>query len=120
MKAINRKRAEIVINHPMVAGENDCSSTISFIISTLLSDCPTYTESVSCTDDCPTTEDFFPLLILSDVFNADFSNMVDAIWANFPSKMCAKCSQPALMKINFAPILFIEVFENCNSEIFLI
>lgn len=120
MKAINRKRAEIVMNHPMVTGENDCSSTISFIISTILSDCPSYTESVSCTDECPTSEVFFPILMLNDVFNADFGNMVDAIWANFPSKICAKCNQPALMKIQFAPILFIEVFKNGNSETYLI
>lgn len=109
MKTINRKRAEIVMNHPMIQTDGNCATTISFIISKLLPDCPSYNESMSCTEDCPTTNDSFSVLKLSSVLNANFGNVLDAIWENFPSKICARCGEPALMEIQFAPILFIEV-----------
>lgn len=110
MKKINKKRAEIVINNPIIATDGDCRSTISTIISTLLLDCPSYSELISCTEKCPEISKSYNILKLHSRLNANFDNLLDAMWANFPTKKCTRCNEPAVMKIEFAPIIFIEVF----------
>lgn len=110
MKTINRKRAEIVINNPTIQEDGDCSATISNIISTLLVDHPSYSETFSCSDKCPITQKGFSIVKLHDSFNINFSNLTDAIWSNFPTNlMCKECSKTGLPRRAFAPIVFIEV-----------
>lgn len=109
MKTINLKRAKIIIDHQLDREDDDFPRYISKIISAVLSDCPTYCETVQCTNKCEPTPEHFSVLKLYESF-VNFGNLSEAIYDAFATEAnCPKCDQAGEVDVKLAPMLFIEV-----------
>lgn len=120
MRTINKKRAEILVDS---MGESvSGATTIDYLITNLMANCPSYQETILCSNLCINEPQYFPIIRLHTAFNVDFSNLENAIEGNYAfNPKCKKCHKEEgnSVEIIYGPLLAIEVRIYKNFFFFL-
>lgn len=121
MRTINKKRADLLIpifRKPQDEAEEerrltcslDCQHTVNSLVSQLLSVTFSYKEERQCSECTHTDSRTLPTLMANQSLLPDFTNLNEAVLANFSDPVCELCNNNLnIIATEFGQCVFIEV-----------